>query len=63
MSALAPRNGTALRTVVALALMAVSLAGCAGRQPRSGNDPLDGSGSSVPNHIDYQGFPYNLRAG
>jgi len=57
------RNRTVLRTVLATALLAVSLAACVGGQPHSGNDPLDGFGSSLPNNIDYQGFPYNLRAG
>lgn len=63
MSKLAPSNRTVLLAVLAATLLAVSLAGCAGRQPHSGNDPRDGSGSSVPNNIDYQSFPYNLRAG
>jgi len=57
------RNRNFLRTVLATALLGVSLAACVGRQPDSGNDPRDGSGSSVPDNIDYQGFPYNLRAG
>ena len=58
----APINGTALRTVAAAALLAACLGGCAATRPHSGNDPLDGAGSTIPN-IDYQGFPYNLRAG
>jgi hypothetical protein len=54
-------NGTALRIVAAAALLTACLGGCAATRPHSGNDPLDGSGSTIPN-IDYQGFPYNVRA-
>jgi len=62
MPPIAPLNRTVLRIVLAVALLAVSLASCAGRQTHSGNDPLDGSGG-VPDNIDYHAYPYNLRAG
>jgi hypothetical protein len=64
MSKLAPHNATTRRIIAAALLLAVSLTGCAGGEPRviSGDDPLNGSGSSVP-AIDYHGFPYNLQTG
>jgi hypothetical protein len=63
-SKLALLNGTARRAIAAAGLLVVSLTGCAGggSQAASGDEPLYGSGSSVP-AIDYHGFPYNLGAG
>ena len=63
-SKLAPPNRTIGRVIAAAVLLTVALTGCAGGGPHatSGDDPLDGSGSSVP-AIDYHGFPYNLQAG
>jgi hypothetical protein len=63
-SKLAPPNRTIGRVIQAAVLLAVTLTGCAGggRHATSGDNPLNGSGSSVP-AIDYHGFPYNLQAG
>jgi hypothetical protein len=48
---------------IALAiLLAAAVAGCAAAPGTLDNATL-GSGSSVPNQIDYHGFPYNIQAG
>jgi hypothetical protein len=67
MAKLGPLNGTIRRAMAAAFLLAVSVTGCAGGGPRatSGDNLLNGSGSSVPAApaIDYHGFPYNLQSG
>ncbi len=62
---LAPLNRTTRRAIAAAILLAVGLTGCAGggAQGISGDNPRNGSGSSVPPGINYQGFPYDLQAG
>jgi len=48
---------------IALALLlAATVVGCA---PTAGglDEPVPGSGSSVPPQIDYHGWPYNIQAG
>jgi hypothetical protein len=63
-STLAPDEATPRRASAAALLLVVGLTGCAVAGPKavSGDNPPNGSGSSVP-AIDYHGFPYNLQTG